>query len=91
MKLFNKGIIGSDTKFDLKEGNLHVFLNKFWEHARIFNWDAILQIPDSTATTRNLSTNYGQLTLSNCQDHALLYITRNERRAQDSMMMYQYL
>jgi hypothetical protein len=91
MKLFNKGISGMDTKFDLKEGNLHVFLNKFREHAKIFNWDSILKIPDGTGTVRDLSTNYGQLTLANCQAHAATYVTRNERRAQDSMMMYQFL
>jgi hypothetical protein len=91
MKLFNKGIAGMESKFDLKEGNLHVFLNKFREHARIFNWSAILRIPDSSGTTRDLSTNYGQLTITECQNHATTYVTRNERRAQDSMMMYQYL
>jgi hypothetical protein len=40
MKLFKSAIVGFEPKFDLKEGNLHVFLSKLKEHARIYNCKA---------------------------------------------------
>jgi hypothetical protein len=42
VKLFNREIQGIEPKFDLKEGNLHVFLTKLKEHIRINNWQRIV-------------------------------------------------
>jgi hypothetical protein len=63
MKLFNKAIRGIKSKFDLKEGNLSTFLVNLTEYARIFGWDGVLKVPDSSGAERNLVTSYGQLTL----------------------------
>jgi hypothetical protein len=37
IKLFNRATKPLDPKFDLKEGNLYVFLSKVREQARIYN------------------------------------------------------
>jgi hypothetical protein len=91
MKLFNKAIRGIDPKFDLKEGNLSTFLMKLKEHARIFGWDTIMNVPDASGTERNLATNYGQITLEDVKRHARTYISTDTRAAQDSIMLYQFL
>jgi hypothetical protein len=91
VKLFHRAIKGIEPKFDLKENSLQVFLAKVKEQARIFNWAAVIDIPDTAGTVRNLITNYGQLTIDNCKTHAMTYIAAQNRRAQDSMMMFQCL
>jgi hypothetical protein len=91
VKLFNKGIQGVEPKFDMKEENLHVFLAKLKEHVRIHNWHNIVTIPDTAGVNRNLLTQYGQLTPTNCTNHARTYIGQQTRAAQNSMMFYQCL
>jgi hypothetical protein len=88
LKLFNQAIKGIEPKFDLKEGNLNTFLSKLKEHARIFNWRGILDIPDSDGIPRNLMTNYGQLTIQDCKTHAATYVNAHSRDAQNSIMLY---
>ena len=68
-KLFHRGSQGLEPKFDLKEGNLHIFLAKLKEHARIYNWDDILEVPDTSAVARNLISHYGMVSIENCTAH----------------------
>jgi hypothetical protein len=91
LKLFRSATTGMADKFDLKEEHMRVFLGNIKEHARTYDWQGIIMIPDADGIIRNLITNYGQLTLANVNDHAAAYINTQTRNAQNSMMMYQYL
>ena len=90
-KLFHRGSQGLEPKFDLKEGNLHIFLAKLKEHARIYNWDDILEVPDTGAVARNLISHYGMVSIENCTAHARTYVNTPSRNAQNSMMLFQCL
>ena len=75
IKIFNKAISGTETKFDLKSENLTVFLGKVNERARIYNWDTILQVPTvgPPAANVHIIEHYGMVKLAECRAHALTY------------------
>jgi phage host-nuclease inhibitor protein Gam len=93
MKLFHKAIFALDPKFGMDEDNLRTFIEQVRERARIFNWNDLLTVNDSTGTARNILNSYGMVTLANCQAHAATHvgIAFSSRMAQDSMMLYQFL
>lgn len=91
IKFFNKAIAPADNKFDLKEENLRAFLDVFQEHARIYNFTSVINIPDAAGILRNLITNYGQLDMQECLAFAQVVIAEQTRRAQNDMMMFQFV
>jgi hypothetical protein len=91
MKIYNAATKGLETKFDMKEDNLHLFLTEVKERVRTFGWTDIIMVPDSAAVARNMLTNFGQVTVQNCIDHATTYYQTQTRNAQNSMFLYQFL
>jgi hypothetical protein len=91
LKLFNKAIAALDSKFDLAEENLRTFLEQVRERARIFNWESLLTVEDSSGTDRSLLNSYGMLTMDDCRKHAAAHLALQDRMTQDSMMCYQFL
>lgn len=91
MKFFNKGIIPMDEKFDLKEEKLRKFLDMVKDKVGIFNWNNVTNIPDTVAVSRNLITQYGQLSLQECTTYATAHQNATTRRAQNEIMLYHYL
>jgi hypothetical protein len=91
LKLFRSATTGLSEKFDLKEEHLRVFLEGVREQARTFDWSYILLVPDDNAIARNLTTNYGQVTMANVVAHANTYIGQPNRNAQNAMMLYKFL
>ena len=66
--------------------NLHPFLVKVGEKAAQFNW-----MPMLTFGTRNLIVNYGEITREEVRQAAEAYQLANDRRAQDSDMLFHCL
>jgi hypothetical protein len=94
LKFFNKATESLSTKFDLKSGNIKVFLECVKERARIYNWKEVLEIPDESVPPIgiNLIKAYGRITLAQCRAESLTYLGGNGgRKAQDSNMLYQFL
>ena len=56
-----------------------------------FNWSHLTTIPVADSTTRNLLTNYVQVTLSNGIDHGITYVKPQMRNAQNNDMLYYFL
>jgi hypothetical protein len=50
-------------------------------------------VPDASAVpvNRNLLTNFGQVTMADCEQYARTYVTLQTRDAQNSMFLYQFL
>lgn len=87
-KVFLKSSEGFVEKFDLKDDKLGMFLAKIKDRADIYNWNAILSVPDDTAVVRNLISNFGQLSLANCRAHVLSFVNLQGRNAQNDVMLY---
>ena len=85
-----KGLL---IKFDMKAGNMKLFLSEVKKHVKKSNWEALVRIPDSTNQIRNLIDNYGMVTLENCTctAHAKTYMAAESRNAQNSVMFYEFL
>ena len=90
-KTFSRSTAGLDIKFDIKDGNLTVFLESVKERAMIYDWAGILSIPDDDGVLRNLLTNFGQITAANVKAHAMSYMFTGTRNAQNATMMHQFL
>jgi hypothetical protein len=93
MKVYTAATTGLEKKFDLKEGNLHLFLTEVKERVRTYGWANILEVPDNLVppVPRSVLTNFGQVTLDDCHRHALTYHGTQTRNAQNSMFLYQFL
>jgi hypothetical protein len=95
LKVFNRSIEALPTKFDLKADKLKVFLECVKERALIFDWSAVITIPDTSIppVTHDLIDEYGQVSLADCRASALTYlgVVPNTRNTQNSNMLYQFL
>jgi hypothetical protein len=80
-------------KYDLAPNGLRTFLEKFRAKARMYAWDGVLEVPDSTpaANVRDILNHYGSVTLLECQAHAEAYYIVRAKDAQDAQMMYNCL
>ena len=87
-KLYNKAIAPLEAKFDGEADNLAVFLASMRDRARRFNWHRLITVPIDDGTTRNLLTQYGQVSLDNTRAHAATYVNMQTRDAQDNDMFY---
>ena len=84
VKLYNKAISPLELKFDGEADNLAVFLARVKDCCNCFIWSNLITIPLADTTTRTMFTHYGQVTLSNCTDHGLSYVSTQTRNAQDN-------
>jgi hypothetical protein len=75
----------------LVDPNPSIFVDQVRQWAKIYNWEGILTVPDSTGTPQNIITHYGKLSIDNCIDYATLYINTETRNSQDSIMLFQFL
>jgi hypothetical protein len=95
IKLFSAAIAPLTTKYTGEMTGLHIFLKDVRKQAQLFNWQHIISIPvwieAGTNVMRDLIDQYGLIKLSEIKDHALTYELGNNRKAQDSAQMYNFL
>jgi hypothetical protein len=91
IKLFNKATASIETKYDLEEGKLRVFIDQINQRGKIYGWKHIFDVPDSTGTVYNIVTHYGKLSIDDCIAHAMTYVNTQTRQAQDAAMLFQFL
>jgi hypothetical protein len=91
LKLFTKATASIDPKYNLEEGKLRIFIDQVRQRGKIYGWNHILNVTDSTGNVYDITTHYGKLSLDDCISHALMYINTQTRRAQDAVMLFQFL
>lgn len=90
-KIYAKAVTPMSTPYDLKAEGLHTFLAKVAVRARESNWEALMNVTDSEGVVHNLLTEYGAVTLGNCQATAGTYLGTPARIVQDSGMLFVFL
>ena len=91
IKLYNKAIAPLEVKFDREVDNLAVFLVSVRDRTRCFNWHRLITMPIDDGTTRNLLSQYGQVSPDNTRAHAVTYVNTPTRGTQDNDMFYYFL
>jgi hypothetical protein len=99
-KVYKSAIAGIETKFDLTPTKLQGFLNRVQERVIQYDWSAIMNIviqPPPGAyymmgpMVVNLITHYGQVTREQVRQHAEVYMVLQDRRTQQSGMLFLFL
>ena len=92
IKLYNAATASLPNKFDLDSKNANVFCEQLMSRAHESGWNQpggdILSTLDDNGVTRNLITNYAQLTKANILISVRTYIGNQNRRAQNSVQLY---
>jgi hypothetical protein len=91
IKLFAKATAAIEPKYDLDEGKLRIFIDQIRQRGKIYGWNHILEIPDSSGQVYNITTHYGKLSVDECIAHARTYVGTQTRQAQDAVMLFQFL
>jgi hypothetical protein len=89
-KVFCNAVKGIDTPYDLKTGNVRVFLETVKEHATIHGLGECISIPVNGANS-NLLDSYGLVSMATCMAHAQTYVNARNRQDQNSVFLYHYL
>jgi hypothetical protein len=76
-----------DPIFDGSEAKLADFLMKIWNRAQAFGFVSILQVRDDENVVRDMTREWGCLTIGNVQAAAIAYLRLEERSHQASEML----
>ena len=88
-KIYKNGSAKLPFEIDCTPDNLNIVLATIEARAVEYGWlNTILNIYDSNGNSKDLLTQYGELTISEIRNHVKKYITKNVRAAQDSMMLF---
>ena len=92
-KIYNLGASKLPSAFDLDQGKLKLFLTDLGSRSGAMGWASILTIPvtqigTTTASDKNMLTEYGQMTLKDVTDQAATYMGSSTRNAQYQMQLY---
>jgi hypothetical protein len=88
IKLYFQSTAATVPKYDGTEANLKLFLKSISAKAKTFGWDkSILTIPDDNMIDRDLTKQYGMVTINNVSGHAMTYIGTDTRSAQASTQL----
>jgi hypothetical protein len=79
------------NKYDLSALGLQQFLSRVLGCVVAFGWERTINIPDMAGIIRNLIVAYGLLTAMDIMKYILTYFHLETKKAQDSVMMYQFL
>jgi hypothetical protein len=98
LKYFYKVTKGLDAenKYDLSPEKLKGFLDQVSKRARLSGWAPVLTVPTiavapAVAVNRDILTEYGNVTLAECQAHATTYMAGVTATGQQAVMLYHFL
>lgn len=88
-KIYKNGSAKLPVDIDCTPDNLNIVLAAIEARAVEYGWlDTILNIYDEHGTSKDLLTQYGEITMSQIKDHVSTYHNKKGRAAQDSMMLF---
>ncbi len=90
-KLYTNAIKGIETKYDLSPQKLKAFLDDVHDRSQLYGWSNILSVPDEGDSKRNIIEEYGRVTIEECNSYAKTYFRIRQRKAQNSVMLYNFL
>lgn len=93
VKLYKTATAAMTTPYNLSPIGLTQFLSNVQDRAIEFGWESLLKVPTGPApfVNKNIITDYGLISMSECDRHALTYFEQNTREAQNSGMLYTFL
>ncbi|CAB9505788.1 unknown protein [Seminavis robusta] len=91
LKIFIAATAPFTPQYDGTEIKLRDFLRKIWHRAEAFGWTTILLITDEEGTPRNITQEYGCLTVAGVKNHAITYLRQDNREHQASACLRQLI
>lgn len=92
IKLYKSATAAMTTPYNLAPIGLTQFLSNVRDRAIEFGWESLIRVPTApNAVTRSIITDYGLISMQDCDAHATTYFEQNTRQAQNSGMLYLYL
>jgi hypothetical protein len=98
LKYFYKATKGLDdgNKYSLSPDKLKSFLDQVEKRVRLSGWAPVLTVPTivvapAVGVNRNLISEYGNVTIAECQAHATTYMAGVTVAGQMSVMLYHFL
>jgi hypothetical protein len=90
-KLYTNAIKGIETKYDLSPQKLKSFLDDVHDRSQLYGWGTIMSVPDKDDIKRDIIQEYGRITIEECNNYAKEYFKVRQRKAQNSVMLYNFL
>ena len=90
MKIYHAATTAMSIKYSGKAIDMHIFLKSVKARGDTYGWSSILSVPTGDGN-KNLTDQYGLISLSDIRAHALTYENARERNAQNASQMYEFL
>jgi hypothetical protein len=91
LKIYLAAIEAIEPPYDGEESLLNAFLRKIWLRAQAFGFTAVLMVTDAEAVGRNITKEYGCVTLAQVQAAAITDLRQNDRRTQAEEIIRQLI
>jgi hypothetical protein len=91
LKIYMAAITALTPLFDGEEVDLNAFLRKVWLRAEAFGFTGVLVVQDAEQTPRNITREFGCLTLAQVQPAAIVDIQAADRRTQAQELLRQLI
>ena len=90
MKIYNAAVAPLSTRYSGNTSDMHIFLKSVGKRGKLFGWQNIINVPTAEAN-RDLTEQYGLITLNEIRAHAETYEAARGRDAQNASQMYDFL
>ena len=87
IKVYQAGVQPLPIPFDIPSGRIVPFMTQLRERARNMGWDSVVTFNDGVVD-RNILTQYGIITRAQITAQAAMWISNNDRQAQNNAMLY---
>lgn len=90
MKIYHAATAAMSIKYSGKAIDMHIFLKSVKARGDTYGWENIFTVP-TEGGNKNLTDQYGLVSLEEIRAHALDYENARDRNAQNSSQMYEFL
>jgi hypothetical protein len=90
MKIYHSATAAMSIKYSGKAIDMHIFLKTVKARGDTYGWEHILTVP-TEGGDKNLTDQYGLISLDMIRTHATIYENARDRNAQNSSQMYEFL